>query len=228
LFHSLQPKLKPSGIGFGTCQRFLFQLSQKCPPDAALPFDYKSPAAHETDGPSLPCDSLTLILACRSVKRAEAARVQLYKLLDAELAHRKAQGTYDDHADVFRKNLRIEVLHVDMASVQTILHSGEELKQRYVEVEHPPSIVVNAIYNQVPLHLAFDMQCWCSELQGYRPLQSHQPTTPFTYGRRHFSRVQLPKCGRDQSRWAWLGVAMQCLRTLRACMYPPPSRMLST
>ncbi|CAE6491945.1 unnamed protein product [Rhizoctonia solani] len=105
-----------SGVGFGVCQRLLTQLSQKSPPDAS-PKAQKHPITSPDDeiSPFLPADGLTLILACRSAQRAETARSSLYKLIDDTLARRDTP-----HGRAFRKNLEIEIVSLDLSSVESV------------------------------------------------------------------------------------------------------------
>ncbi|CUA69407.1 3-keto steroid reductase [Rhizoctonia solani] len=105
-----------SGVGFGVCHRLLVQLSQKSPPDAS-PKAQKHPITSPDDeiSPFLPVDGLTLILACRSPQRAETARSSLYKLIDDELARRDTP-----HGRAFRKNLEIEIVKLDLSSVESV------------------------------------------------------------------------------------------------------------
>ncbi|KAF7433511.1 hypothetical protein PC9H_005467 [Pleurotus ostreatus] len=126
------------GVGFGICHRLLIQLCQPCPSDAK-----PAPALGNKDVEDgiEPCESLTLIMACRSVKRGEAARAQLFRLLDEHLA--KVQQSPEDiaYAKRFRKNVRIDLHYSDLASVSTILRLGAELRQKYPYISH---IICNA------------------------------------------------------------------------------------
>jgi 3-keto steroid reductase len=73
---------------------------------------------------------LTLIMACRSTKRAEVARTKLYSHLDAHIEHQKKLPGYDGHADTFRSNLKIEIQYLDLAIIQSILRFGVALSQQ--------------------------------------------------------------------------------------------------
>ncbi|KAF9500189.1 NAD(P)-binding protein [Pleurotus eryngii] len=126
------------GVGFGICHRLLIQLCQPCPSDAkpAPAFGNK-----DVDDGIEPCESLTLIMACRSVKRGEAARAQLFWLLDEHLA--KLQKSPEDiaYAKRFRQNVRIDLHYLDLASVSTIFRLGAELRQKYSYISH---VICNA------------------------------------------------------------------------------------
>lgn len=87
------------GVGFGICRRLLFQLCLSNPPDS-WPQAWAKPSGGSPE--STRVDGLTLIMACRSTQRAEAARKDLYKELDAYIARLRARPGCDGHADVFR------------------------------------------------------------------------------------------------------------------------------
>ncbi|KAF5372003.1 hypothetical protein D9615_008107 [Tricholomella constricta] len=116
------------GVGFGICQRLLFQFCNPNPTDA-LPQSF----AVDSDTSDLPveCDGLTLIMACRSVKRAEAARTKLLALLDAYISRLKRKPNYDGHAHAFRKNLIIDIVSVDLAMISTVFKFADEVTSRY-------------------------------------------------------------------------------------------------
>lgn len=122
-----------SGVGFGICQRLLLQLSQSSPPDAYPPFE-ASFGSQEREGDAfpLPCEGLTLIMACRSLPRAEAARTKLYNCLDSDIARRQKSPDFDSHAISFRKNLTIEVHVVDLANLTTIFKFAEDIAHQFV------------------------------------------------------------------------------------------------
>lgn len=119
-----------SGVGFGVCKRLLFQLSYAHPPDSEPEF------VNLLDRSSLgslhvsPCSGLTLVLACRSLSKAEVARKELYAALDEELATRKRQPGYDGHGDLFRANVKINVQYIDMASMGSVFAAAKELSQK--------------------------------------------------------------------------------------------------
>lgn len=115
------------GVGFGICHRLLIQLCQPCPSDAK-----PAPALGNKDVEDgiEPCESLTLIMACRSVKRGEAARAQLFRLLDEHLAKLQQSPKDIAYAKRFRQNVRIDLQYLDLASVSTIFRLGAELRQK--------------------------------------------------------------------------------------------------
>ncbi|KZT27062.1 NAD(P)-binding protein [Neolentinus lepideus HHB14362 ss-1] len=128
-----------SGIGFGICQRLLLQLSQTVPPDAHPQFHLSpkvEPLAVSEDGLIYPVKALTLVMACRSMKKAEVARTELLHLLDTEIEKRKRRRDYDGHAEVFRKNLLLEIRYLDLSKTASILKFGDEINQNYPFVSH--------------------------------------------------------------------------------------------
>ena len=108
-----------SGVGFGICHRLIFQLSTRS----------RGQVSNELE---LNCDGLTLILACRSKQRAEAARAKLHDIADEQVRHAKRSPDYDGHAEVFRKNLYIAIHIVDLADVQSVFHFADEIAQKWV------------------------------------------------------------------------------------------------
>ncbi|KAL4075663.1 NAD(P)-binding protein [Scleroderma citrinum] len=126
-----------SGVGLGICRRLLFQLSStsgQC--EDALP----KYAFHNTSVPSKelhpPCDGLTLILACRSRQRAEAAKRQLYDLLDEHVLRLQCSPNYDGHAEKFRQNVDIAIHTIDLARVRSVFDFADEVAQTYPYVSH--------------------------------------------------------------------------------------------
>ncbi|KAG8745779.1 hypothetical protein FRC10_007041 [Ceratobasidium sp. 414] len=130
------------GVGFGVCHRLLIQLSQSSPSDASPEAQKSSLSRKLTEVPPYtPAAGATLILACRSQKRAEAARDQLFQLLDKELARRKAKNVDVNHGDLFRRNLDIQVVSLDLSSVDKVFACAEGVRQRFPYITH---MVLNA------------------------------------------------------------------------------------
>lgn len=89
-----------------------------------------------------PCAGLTLVLACRSMSKAEAARKELFVALDEELARRKRGPGYDGHGDMFRANLQIDLQYIDMAAMGSVFQAANELALKCVTPSlraHTPS-----------------------------------------------------------------------------------------
>ncbi|KAJ6543894.1 hypothetical protein B0H19DRAFT_956163 [Mycena capillaripes] len=127
-----------AGVGFGICRRLLFQLCLSNPPDSRP----QSWAAH-TNGSTeaLHADGLTLIMACRSTQKAETARKELYQELDAHIAQLRARSDYDGHADIFRRNLKIEVEYLDLAVLSSVFNFSARLAKQYSYISH---MILNA------------------------------------------------------------------------------------
>ncbi|KAJ7477218.1 hypothetical protein B0H11DRAFT_2234688 [Mycena galericulata] len=120
-----------AGVGFGICRRLLFQLCLSNPPDSWAQSWAKPNDTHGTRA-----DGLTLIMACRSTQRAEAARKDLYKELDAYIARLRAHPGYDGHADVFRRNLKIETEYLDLAVLSTVFNFAAQMSKRHAYISH--------------------------------------------------------------------------------------------
>jgi 3-keto steroid reductase len=71
-------------------------------------------------------------MACRSTQRAEAARKELYLELDAHIAQLRTKPGYDGHADVFRRNLKIEVEYLDLAVLGSVFNFAAQLSKQFV------------------------------------------------------------------------------------------------
>lgn len=80
--------------------------------------------------PYTPTSGATLILACRSEKRAEVARTQLIRLLDDDLAQNKAKGLDVRHGELFRKHLDIQLVSLDLSSAEKVFACAEDVKRR--------------------------------------------------------------------------------------------------
>lgn len=105
----------------------------KLPPDAEPQFKSLYPKKTALDdAPTESYDGLTLIMACRSEKKALAAKRQLLAILDRAVAKEQQRSDYDGHAGTFRKNVDIKFHYVDMSLVQTVFRFGDELARTYV------------------------------------------------------------------------------------------------
>ncbi|KAK1229655.1 3-keto-steroid reductase [Marasmius sp. AFHP31] len=126
------------GVGFGICQRLLFQLSEVSPLDAHLrpAGEHKQVEGNDNDDQLAPCDGLTLILACRNAKRAETAKEKLLRLLDGHVAKLQMKPGYDGHAETFRSNLRIEIYELDLGMLSTVTKFASEVAEKHGYVSH--------------------------------------------------------------------------------------------
>ncbi|KAH7930053.1 NAD(P)-binding protein [Leucogyrophana mollusca] len=124
-----------SGVGFGACHRLLLQLSSKNPRDAQPQYDFHV-REENLEALDTSYDGLTLILACRSKQRGEAAREKLYTLVDQHIARLRTSSEYDGHAGTFRNNLTISVHTVDLSHIQSVFQFADELTRRYPYISH--------------------------------------------------------------------------------------------
>ncbi|KAG2119161.1 NAD(P)-binding protein [Suillus discolor] len=122
-----------SGVGLGICQRLLVQLISKSPTDAQPHYNFH---VQKTTTSDASLDGLTLILACRSRQRGEAARDQLYQFSDEQVRHQEILPGYDGHAETFRKHLTIVVHTVDLSRIQTVCRFADEVIKTYPYVSH--------------------------------------------------------------------------------------------
>lgn len=143
-------------MGFGICHRLLVQLSQRQPQDAQPQFRYQDLDGKNEGVQIPPCDGLTLILACRSIQRAEAAHNRLHELLDVHVEKQKKLPGYDGHADLFRSNVKIEIEYLDLAKMSTIFQFSRNIKNKYVKTHalrfllpahDPPNSVGSHMYH---------------------------------------------------------------------------------
>ncbi|KAJ7283303.1 hypothetical protein C8J57DRAFT_1120742 [Mycena rebaudengoi] len=122
-----------AGVGLGICRRLLFQLCLSNPPDSWPQFTPNP--AYSTEEPPRG-NGLTLIMACRSIKRAEVAQLELYNALDSHIAELRKRSDYDGHADVFRSNLKIEIESLDLAVLSSVFNFAEKISKRHTYVSH--------------------------------------------------------------------------------------------
>ena len=125
-----------SGVGFGSCQRLLEQLSSEHQTDANPQFDIPVESKNVPDERPR-WSGLTLILVCRNVQKAEAARGKLLSHLDQILERRKATGVPDEYGQKFRQNLAIEIEKCDFTSVTSVVECARGMRARSVL---PPAI----------------------------------------------------------------------------------------
>ncbi|KAI0716004.1 hypothetical protein C8T65DRAFT_642505 [Cerioporus squamosus] len=139
------------GVGFGICHRLLVQLSSPNPPDAQPFFKldvsdttYANVAADNriVDEYTFDADAgVTIIMACRDLKRAEDARTKLYGLLDKHISRLRTGSEEEQYARRFRKNARLELEMLDLSSVRSVLEFGRSVSQKYEYLSH---LVFNA------------------------------------------------------------------------------------
>jgi len=125
---SLTPLCANSGVGFGICRRLLYDLVQDIPEDARPVFP-RSGGAGDGRAPALeyPCSGLTIIMACRSRQRAEAARKELLELFECDVAPLRGTPGGAERIAAFRANIVISIHLLDLASVQSTLAFADEV-----------------------------------------------------------------------------------------------------
>jgi hypothetical protein len=157
LFHSQLLLKGCSGVGFGICQRLLYQLSQSTPSDLFL-----GPHGESVDF-DFPCEGLTLIMACRSKKRAQVARDQLFSLLDSFILNLRKQPGYDGHADTFRKNVQIDIHELDLGMLKSVGEFTRTVSAKCVPyscccLTFSHHLLV--LFLQISVRFTPNMQCW--------------------------------------------------------------------
>lgn len=122
-----------SGVGYGICQRLLLSFCGGSLPHDVLPQPLATPG-NATASEFIPTTKIVLIMACRSPKKATAARNGLLRYLDDYISKQKATAGQKllAHMKEFRKNLEIDLLQLDLASSKSTLDFGDEVSQRCV------------------------------------------------------------------------------------------------
>ncbi|KAI0035642.1 hypothetical protein K488DRAFT_18021, partial [Vararia minispora EC-137] len=126
-----------NGIGFGICRRLLYQLSLSSPTDALPLFDRTNAS---NAGILYPCEGVTLVMACRSIDRAKAARAKLFELFEKDVSRSKLHRNQRRVAN-FKQNIEIDIHRLDLASVQSVLDCCNKLGRTYPYISH---VICNA------------------------------------------------------------------------------------
>lgn len=71
-------------------------------------------------------------MACRDARRAEAARKQLYALLDQHISALPPGSTEQEYAISFRSSVKLELETLDLASMKGVLEFGKTVAQKCV------------------------------------------------------------------------------------------------
>ena len=120
-----------SGVGFGACERLLEQLSSEHQTDANPQFDIPVESKDVPDERPQ-WSGLTLIMVCRNMQKAEAARGKLLSYLDQILKARTANGAPDEYGQNFRENLVIEIEKCDFTSVKSVVDCARGMRLKSV------------------------------------------------------------------------------------------------
>ncbi|TFK43075.1 3-keto sterol reductase [Crucibulum laeve] len=195
------------GVGFGICQRLLVQLSQVNPPDAQPQYFAPDTPDVETQATPTTYDGATIIMACRSTKRAEAARSKLYSFFDAHIEKLRKHPKYDGHAHKFRENLEVQVEYLDLALINSVFRFAQEMSQKYPYISH---IVCNAGV------ASFSGMYWPGCLKQLFTSPMSAITAP-TYYLQHSGELSVDNLG-----WIW-----QCNMFGHYCLYRSLQPLLS-
>ncbi|KAI0260540.1 3-keto sterol reductase [Gloeopeniophorella convolvens] len=127
-----------NGVGFGICRRLLYSLAQEAPDDARPLFPR---AGADELGITYPCTGATLVMACRSRQRAEAARAELLALLEKDTREMRRTSAGAQRVEEFLAGLTIAIHSLDLASVRSTLAFADEVARTYPYVS---ALVCNA------------------------------------------------------------------------------------
>ena len=125
------------GVGYGICQRLLVQLCQRNAPDAQ-PQAFSSELKLEgMESAPEGYQGLTLIMACRNAKRAEAARANLLSWLEGHTKKLLKTCSKEDaeYLRNFRTRCVIQIMELDLASVSSTLKFADSVRKRWSQ--HP-------------------------------------------------------------------------------------------
>ena len=115
----------------------LIQLSTGDPPDSKPYFNVSMPedsnGALSVDEYSFSADAgVTIILACRDPARGQEARQKLLLLLDSHIAKLKQGSPEQEYAGSFRRNVKLSVELLNLASIESVLEFCRTLHRKYV------------------------------------------------------------------------------------------------
>ncbi|KAF8164871.1 3-keto sterol reductase [Crassisporium funariophilum] len=122
------------GVGFGICQRLLLQLCQPNPPDA-LPQLFASNIKKEGKGPAT-YTGVTMILACRNMKRADKARTKLLHWFEEHVDELSQRPEDDGYATAFLANCEVQIRQLDLASIQSVLEFAATMRKELPYISH--------------------------------------------------------------------------------------------
>lgn len=132
-----------SGVGYGICQRVLLQLCQATPSDSR-PQAFASEIT--SDEPTKPTRyiGVTLIMACRNMKRADVARKKLLQWFDKELERIPRTEEDDEYVRLFKEGCDVQIAELDLASFSSVLKFAATINRMYVASSLPVNIIFNA------------------------------------------------------------------------------------
>jgi len=127
-------------------------------------------------------------MACRSVKRAEAARARLLRFFDGHVAQMRGSPGDKARAEELRRNLVVDVQYLDLASMKTVLDFAGVIKQKYPYVSH---LACNAGV------ASFDRIDWVKAMKQLVRSPTETATTPKFYTQ-HTGELSVDGFG-----WVW-------------------------
>ena len=77
-------------------------------------------------------DGVTLIMACRNMKRADAARNQLLQWFDAELGRIQRTQEDEEYVRLFREGCNVQIAELDLANFSSMLKFAVAMNRMYV------------------------------------------------------------------------------------------------
>jgi 3-keto steroid reductase len=108
------------GVGYGICKRLILQLCQASPSDSRPQAFASGIMSNEPMEPTR-YDGVTLIMACRNMKRADAARKKLIQWFDAELEKVQRSEEDEEYTRLFREGSDVQVAELDLANFSSVL-----------------------------------------------------------------------------------------------------------
>ena len=118
-------------MGVGACERLLEQFSSEHQTDANPQFDIPV-ESKDVPGDRPQWSGLTLIMVCRNMQKAEAARGKLLSCLDRILEARRAKGVANEYGQNFSQNLAIEIEKCDFTSVKSVVDCARGMRAKSV------------------------------------------------------------------------------------------------
>jgi 3-keto steroid reductase len=119
------------GVGYGICQRLLLQLCQATPSDSR-PQAFASEITSNEPTKCTRFDGVTLIMACRNMKRADAARRKLLQWFDDELGRIPRNQEDEAYVRLFRGGCDVQIAELDLANFSSVLKFAASMTRLYV------------------------------------------------------------------------------------------------
>ena len=127
------------------------QLSSEHQTDANPQFDIPV-ESKDTPDERPRWSGLTLIMVCRNMQKAEAARGKLLSYLDRILGARRAGGVADEHGQNFRENLTIEIEKCDFTSVKSVIDCARGMRTKSVPYHLISGFDIKVFFSCLGIH----------------------------------------------------------------------------